>query len=126
MEGYLLRASAGKHLLAASELLENMDGQRDALVSRLHEEGIGVLDLTPAFQAAAARGEKLYWSTDNHWAPAGNELAARIMEDHIRHGGGAPFNPRKRPRGKRTPPGRRPWDRGRSPRRPEAQAAGRR
>jgi hypothetical protein len=86
-EGYLLRASAGKRLLAASELLENMDGQRDALVSRLHEEGIEVLDLTPAFQATGARGEKLYWSTDNHWAPAGNELAARIMEDHIRRGG---------------------------------------
>jgi hypothetical protein len=86
-EGELLRASAGKHLLAASELLANMDGQRDAIVSRLRKEGIDVLDLTAVFQAAAARGEELYWTTDNHWAPAGDELAARTIEDHLRRSG---------------------------------------
>jgi SGNH hydrolase-like domain, acetyltransferase AlgX len=46
------------------------------------------LDLTPSFQAAAARGgDPLYFAHDQHWTAAGHALAARQMADWLRASG---------------------------------------
>ncbi|HVR76524.1 MAG TPA: hypothetical protein VMT52_19500, partial [Planctomycetota bacterium] len=86
-QGDLLSASTSPELLRAADFLENMDGQRKALAGILAREGIDLLDLTAEFQEAAGRGEQLYWSTDNHWAPAGHELAASILARRLRQEG---------------------------------------
>ena len=72
-----------KRPVTAAELLANLDGQRDAVLGWLEREGIQVLDLTPALQEAAARGEQLYWTNDTHWNPIGNELAATMIAHYL-------------------------------------------
>lgn len=42
----------------------------------LEEKGIGVVDLTPEFIAAARGGERLYFKSDNHWNGEANRIAA--------------------------------------------------
>ncbi len=42
--------------------------------------GIDCLDLLPGFRAASAPGSpRLYLQHDQHWTPAGHELAARLV-----------------------------------------------
>lgn len=40
---------------------------------------IPLVDLVPAFHAAAARGERLIFARDEHWNPAGHRLAAKTI-----------------------------------------------
>jgi len=56
----------------------------DALVAFAAQHAIGVLDLRPAFRAAAAHGEDLYPRYDVHWTPAGNRLAASEIASWVR------------------------------------------
>lgn len=42
-------------------------------------EGIPLVDLSPAFNAAAQRGRALVYARDDHWTPAGHELAADVL-----------------------------------------------
>lgn len=91
-QGDLLSASTSPELLRDTDFLENMDGQRRALTEVLAREGIELLDLTAELQEAAGRGEQLYWSTDNHWAPAGHELAASILARRLRQDEGTTGN----------------------------------
>lgn len=48
----------------------------DVLEPRLHSIGVPVVNLLPAFRAAAAGGELLYWPDDTHWNERGIRLAA--------------------------------------------------
>lgn len=45
---------------------------------------IEYLDLTPGFQAEAARGALLYLSDDTHWSAAGHRAAASLIVERIR------------------------------------------
>lgn len=47
-----------------------------AFVGGLHSNGVPVVDLSPTFMAARARGERLYWRDDTHWNETGIRLAA--------------------------------------------------
>lgn len=46
---------------------------------RLAGTGVQVVNLLPAFQAAAERGQLLYWRDDTHWNPEGIRLAAATI-----------------------------------------------
>jgi hypothetical protein len=46
--------------------------------------GIPVVDLTPTFRAALARGEKIYYPIDQHLTPAGYRLTAETMAGALR------------------------------------------
>jgi hypothetical protein len=46
-------------------------------------ERIYYVDLTPAFRAAAAKGQQTYRPDDTHWAPAGHRLAAEVTSEVI-------------------------------------------
>lgn len=59
------------------------DDQRDAIVHLARQHGIDVLDLTPAFLAAAASGTELYHPADTHWNQTGHDLAARLVAAHL-------------------------------------------
>lgn len=48
------------------------------------EEGLHFVDLTAAFDAAAASGELLYYRYDTHWNQAGHELAGTVIADYIK------------------------------------------
>ena len=59
-------------------------GFRDYLLGRLQSTGIAVLDLTPTFRdGAGQRPADLYFVGDAHWNPAGHQLAADTIYDHL-------------------------------------------
>ena len=82
----MLRPRGNDEVVSAAGLLERMDGQRDAVVRQLGAAGIEVLDLSPVFREAAARGEALYLTNDTHWSAAGHELAASAIAERLRRG----------------------------------------
>lgn len=45
----------------------------------LEARGTPVVNLMPAFQAATAQGQRLYWRDDTHWNDAGIRLAAEAL-----------------------------------------------
>jgi len=47
--------------------------------------GISFLDLTPGFRAHAKQGEQLYFRQDGHWNERGNQLAAQLIYDYLKH-----------------------------------------
>jgi hypothetical protein len=54
-----------------------------ALEDALRAEGIRVVNLLPAFRAAAARGELLYWPDDTHWNDRGVEIASQEIAKEV-------------------------------------------
>ncbi|MBK8026428.1 MAG: hypothetical protein IPK19_34835 [Chloroflexi bacterium] len=60
---------------AAPFSLEAFDAQRALLAELAAESGFEFLDLTPAFRAAAARGEQRYFYGDTHWNQNGHDMA---------------------------------------------------
>jgi hypothetical protein len=45
---------------------------------------IDLVDLTPAFRAAARKGELLYYPFDTHWTLLGRQIAARLIGSKLR------------------------------------------
>ena len=62
----------------AADAFDRDHAQR-VLREALDAEGIAACDLLPAFRAAAARGETLYYRVDPHWTPRGHALAAAAI-----------------------------------------------
>lgn len=54
------------------------------LETRMRKNGIAVVNLLPAFEAAAAGGGLLFWRDDTHWNAAGVKLAAQTAAPEIR------------------------------------------
>jgi lysophospholipase L1-like esterase len=52
---------------------------QELIAARCREEGIPVVNMTPAFVEAARRTHPLYFEDDGHWRPAGHEVAARAL-----------------------------------------------
>jgi hypothetical protein len=52
------------------------------------ERGIDLADMYPRFRAYAGN-EKLYYTYDNHWTPAGQRLMAEGLAEHLRKSRGA-------------------------------------
>jgi hypothetical protein len=46
---------------------------------------IEVIDLAPFFVCRSDQGVPLYYKTNTHWGPEGNQLAAEIIADHLWH-----------------------------------------
>jgi len=63
------------------------DRPNRVLSRRAHRLAVPVLDLLPAFRAAARDGATLYYPSDRHWTPAGHALAAREIDAFLgQHG----------------------------------------
>jgi hypothetical protein len=60
-------------------------GQRDAVAALAEELGWRFIDLLPAFQAAVAQGQVLYYPYDSHWNPDGHELASQVIAEYLEH-----------------------------------------
>jgi hypothetical protein len=57
------------------------------LAAWTRQNGIAGLDLTPRLQAAAARGELVYFADDGHWNGEANRIAADAIAETIRLAG---------------------------------------
>lgn len=44
---------------------------------------IGYLDLTPYLTDAAQKGVLPYNTDDSHWSPAGQKIAAEVINDYL-------------------------------------------
>jgi len=64
-------------------LFANLDAQAQVMEALVRGEGIGWLDLTPAFREAASRGETLYNYADTHWNGEGHKLAASVLGPYL-------------------------------------------
>lgn len=69
--------------LTFADVMRRLDNQRDAVASLAAKKGLPFIDLVPAFQAAAARGEILYYAYDTHWNQAGHDLAGQVIADYL-------------------------------------------
>ena len=54
-----------------------------AFCDYLRGRGFDVVNTTNALRTAAGSGERLYYLIDIHWTPAGNDVAARAVYEHI-------------------------------------------
>ncbi|HUS14974.1 MAG TPA: hypothetical protein VM536_08135 [Chloroflexia bacterium] len=69
----------------SDDLLERDHPQR-RLAAWAAQSGAQLIDVLPAFRAAAATGP-LYYRTDPHWNPEGHVLATRLIREALQHGG---------------------------------------
>ncbi|NWF68875.1 MAG: hypothetical protein HXY40_07305 [Chloroflexi bacterium] len=69
--------------IAYEEAITRLNNQRDALAALAQRLGLAFVDLVPAFQAAAARGEILYYAYDTHWNQAGHDLAGQAIAAYL-------------------------------------------
>jgi GDSL-like Lipase/Acylhydrolase family len=69
--------------LTYAALLARLTNQRSVIHAVLTDLGIPFIDLTPAFETAAARGEVMYYTYDTHWNQAGHDLAGRTIAAHL-------------------------------------------
>jgi hypothetical protein len=70
--------------------VRNVDAQiayDEAFCEYLRGQGFDCVNTTSDLQAAAAAGKRLYYLIDIHWTPAGNEVAARSVYEHLRREG---------------------------------------
>lgn len=70
------------------------DRARAAMLRLVREIDLRLLDLTPPFSAAAARGALLYHTFDAHWNSVGREVAAEYIAAALRIVPGKPTPPR--------------------------------
>lgn len=61
-----------------------------AFCDYLSGHGYDCLNTSAAHREAAAAGQRLYYLVDIHWTPAGNDVAARAVAEHLRAQGQAP------------------------------------
>lgn len=57
--------------------------QWEAIVKFLHSHSLEFVDLRPAFVKESTDGKQLYFTIDDHWNPAGHELAAKVIYEHL-------------------------------------------
>ena len=74
--------------LELDALRDNVDTFRRYLMEVLQSSGIDIVDLTPGFREAAARGSVLYHANDSHWCAQGHELAAKLIAKYLRESAG--------------------------------------
>jgi hypothetical protein len=66
------------------QLLGRLDNQSIAVGNLAEQLGIHFVNVTPALQKAADRGQETYFPYDTHWNPKGHEVAGRAVADYIK------------------------------------------
>ena len=63
-------------------------GSREAVVRRwCEQQGVGFVELTEPLRQAAASGQQVYFTYDQHWTPIGHEVAARAVAEYLKGNG---------------------------------------
>jgi hypothetical protein len=70
------------HVTNASQ---QVDGLERVMAQYARQSGLAYLDTTPALEAAARNGERLYFSVDGHLNNAGNVLVGRTVSEFLRN-----------------------------------------
>jgi hypothetical protein len=63
------------------ELVGRLGNLRDEVRRRVERQGILFFDVTPVLQAAAARGEMVYYAYDTHWNQRGHDLVGEAIAE---------------------------------------------
>jgi hypothetical protein len=69
--------------ISYEESILRLNNQRDAVAGLAAQLGIPFIDLVPAFEAAAANGDILYYAYDTHWNQAGHDLAGQVIAAYL-------------------------------------------
>ena len=69
------------------ELMSRRDNVRTVIGEAAVANGLRFVDVSPAFEVAAANGEVLYYTYDTHWNQAGHNLAGAVIADFLESGG---------------------------------------
>jgi hypothetical protein len=69
------------------ELMSRLDNVRTVIAETAIANGLRFVDVSPAFETAAANGEVLYYTYDTHWNQAGHNLAGAVIADFLEAGG---------------------------------------
>lgn len=79
-DGIIQFASAPITEMDEPDFVAKLHSQRDAVHALVNSlPGWQFIDLLPAFEEAASRGEMLYYTYDSHWNQAGHDLAAEVI-----------------------------------------------
>ncbi len=84
-DGFIADTAISDPVDIAARIAQHVDLQRDWLAALATREGFDFLDLTPAFQDAAARGQVLYAYGDTHWNRAGHALARESIQGFLQN-----------------------------------------
>jgi hypothetical protein len=68
------------------QTLEELGSREEVIAAWCQRQGIPFVSLTPAMRAAAAAGQQVYYTYDQHWTPVGHEVAARTIGAFCRSG----------------------------------------
>jgi hypothetical protein len=79
-DGIIQFASAPITETDEPDFVAKLHSQRDAVHALVNSlPSWQFIDLLPAFEEAASRGEMLYYTYDSHWNQAGHDLAAEVI-----------------------------------------------
>ncbi|MDQ7035588.1 MAG: hypothetical protein Q9P01_12355 [Anaerolineae bacterium] len=68
------------------ELMSRRDNMRMVIGEAALANELHFVDVSAAFEAAAANGEVLYYTYDTHWNQAGHDLAGAVIGDFLQSG----------------------------------------
>lgn len=69
------------------DLMGRLNNLRTVMGEAATATGLRFVDLSPAFDAAAANGKILYYTYDTHWNQRGHDLAGQVIGEFLRNGG---------------------------------------
>ncbi len=75
-------------------LLRYAESTETALAEACAEQRIPLLSLTPGLRRAAAAGQQVYYTYDQHWTPLGNQLVAEEVARALSRPAGSPRSDR--------------------------------
>lgn len=61
-------------------LFAGLDMQENTVMAWCHDTGVTCVSLTAPLRQAAAAGEQVYFTYDQHWTPKGNAVVAGVMQ----------------------------------------------
>ena len=66
-------------------MVSRFSNERDVIQTMVGAiDGLHFIDLSPAFEQAAAEGQILYYAYDTHWNQAGHDMAGSLIAEYIR------------------------------------------
>ena len=63
---------------------DNIDAMESVVGDYFRSRDVAFISTTRPLQEQMAAGVQVYFTYDKHWAPPGHELAAKLIEEHIK------------------------------------------
>ena len=66
------------------QIFSRLDSNEDTWMAWCKERGVACVSTTAALRQAAANGQQVYYTYDQHWTPEGNAVTARVVDAFLR------------------------------------------